>query len=159
MENTIIDKVKARILLEKKKMELLKETRGNRKDQFVVLRIDSHGVVKSIDNDWNGDVKTSFDTVGERNFITPVNIGKNITWILMPEKEDDVVTIENIVIKNSAEKQILRSRSYIRGNKHVVVGRVKNSNISPGDTEEYYLTYTVNGHAYVLDPIMEVHRN
>lgn len=158
MENTIIDKVKARIILEKKKMELLKETKSNRKDQFVVLRIDSHGAVKSMDNDWNGEVKTSFDTVGERNFITPVSIGKRITWIVMPEKEDDDITIENIVIKNSSPKQILRNRSYIRASKHVVVGRVKNSNISPGDTQGYYLTYTVNGHAYVLDPIMEVHR-
>jgi hypothetical protein len=158
MENTIIDKVKDRIMKEKKKMILMKEAKGSRKDQYVVLRIDSHGVVKSIDNDWNGTVKTSFDVVGESNFITPVNIGKNITWIVMPEKEDDVITIENVVIKNSAGKQILRNRSYIRGNKHVVVGRVKNSNISPGDTQEYYLTYSVNGHAYVLDPIMEVHR-
>ncbi len=60
-------------------------------------------------------------------------------------------------MKNSSSKQILKSRSYIRRNEDVVVGKVKVKKIKDKDTEAYFLTYSVNENVHTIDPILEFH--
>ena len=126
----------------------------------MVLTIDTDGKVLDIHNDW--DFKDSaknipFIETDPCSFVTPVDKGKSVTWIGIPEEKEDIITVENIVMKNSNGKQVLRSRSYIRGNTGIVVGKAKDNSIRVGEKEEYYLTYSVNGKVYVLDPILEIH--
>lgn len=158
--DTLIEKVREPILRLQKKRAEERVLRKGRKDQFVVLTIDTNGKVLDIHNDWDfkDDAKNvPFKETEPCSFVTPVDKGKSITWIGIPEDREDIVSVENIVLKNSNGRQVLRSRSYIRGNTGVVVGKAKDNSIQVGEKEEYYLTYKVNDKVYVLDPIIEIH--
>lgn len=157
---TLNEKVKETILRLKKKRAKQRRLKKARKDQFVILTIDTNGKILDIHNEWNSeDLKEqhAFVETDLCNFISPVDKGKRITWIGIPANEEDQVTIENIVMANSNGPQVLRNRSYIRGNTGIVTGKAKDNSVKVGEQESYYLTYRVNGTLFVLDPILEIH--
>lgn len=168
MANLVIEKVRDTILRLQKERGKKNEEKKQRKDQYVILILRSNGNVLDIHNDWNWENEDrssslmdpdayTFQETDPCNFVTPVDRGKNILWAAIPENQDDEVTIENVVMKNSNGNQVLRSRSYVRGNTGVVIGRVRDKGIRAGEIEEYYLSYSINGEVFVLDPIIEIH--
>lgn len=159
LTETLNEKVKETVLRLQKKRAEQRLQRKARKDQIVILTIDSDGNVLDIHNEWNSEhhEKPLFIKSTPCNFISPVDKGKTITWIGIPENEEDKISIENIVMTNANGTQVLRNRSYIRGNTGIVTGKVKDNNIKVGEQESYYLTYKVNDDLFVLDPILEIH--
>ncbi len=145
----IIINAKKRIDFEKTKEE----------NQIVVLTINDQGKVIHMHNAWNPPNSTgSFDPNHPCDFSTAVNKGKTITWIGLPYPKNNTaiqIKIEYILMNNAKGKQLLKNKSYNRGQGNQVVGRVKNKNFIKGDIEYYYIVYSVDGKAYILDPMME----
>lgn len=142
---------------ERIKLEKIKE-----QHQYVILTINQDGKVLNIENDWNKPLSTSntFDKNNPCNFTTIVNKGKNVTWIGIkdPKCADDLtINIEYVLMKNTKNKQILKKRNYNRGLADTVTGKVKNNGVKNGEIEDYYIIYSVNGKAFILDPMLEGH--
>ena len=131
------------------------------KDQYVILTFDENtGNLIDMCNDWEVPEKgqSSFSEIDPCKFVTPVNKGRSITWIGVTN-EGNQITIENIVINMNSKYEILKRKSYSRNRKaKVVVGKVKDKNVVPGNTEHYYLTYTMNGITRLIDPVMQYHQ-
>ncbi len=92
------------------------------------MTINEAGTVTNIENDWNNTPPTtgSYNAENPCDFTTPVNKGKTITWIGIPDsncKEPIKIAIEYILMNNAKGKQILKSKSYSRAQADVVVGK------------------------------------
>lgn len=147
---TIEENAKSRIEKEKLKKDA-------RRDQYVVLTIDDNGNVINMENDWNNNNSQVFDPQNPCEFTTPVDIGKTITWMGLSEKDNNPINIEYVLMNNAKGKQILKSKSYNRGQNDAVTGKVKPRSIRKHDVEYYMIIYSVNDKIYILDPKMEVH--
>ena len=131
------------------------------KDQYVVLTFDAEtGDLLDMCNEWEVPDKgqSSFSQTNPCDFVTPVNKGRRITWIGITNQGNQI-TIQNIVINMNSNYEILKRKSYSRNRKaKVVVGKAKDKNIETGNTEHYYLTYTINGMTRLIDPVIEYHK-
>jgi len=133
-------------------------------NQTVVLTINEKGEVIHMHNDWNAPNPVPFDPNKPCDFSTPVNKGKAITWIgtRYPKNNTAIqIEIDYILLNNAKGKQILKNKSYHRGQDNKVVGRVKNKTFLKEDIEYYYIVYSVitkvDRKTYILDPLMEPH--
>ena len=140
--------------------ELIQIEKNKLKDQYVVLTFDDEtGDLLDMCNEWEASSKetTAFSQTNPCDFVTPVNKGTSITWIGITNKGNQI-TIQNIVINMNSNNEVLKRKSYSRNRKaKVVVGKVKDKNVNPGNSEQYYLTYTVNGMTRLIDPALEFH--
>ncbi len=83
------------------------------RNQYVVLTINDQGEVTQIENDWNAPYSTgSFDPNKLCDFSTPVNKGKTITWIGIPDPncKGTKIKIEYVLMNNAKGKQILKNK-------------------------------------------------
>jgi len=131
-------------------------------NQIVVLTINDQGEVIHMHNAWNASNSVAFDPSKPCDFSTPVNKGKTITWIGTPYPINNTaiqIEIDYILLNNTKGKQILKNKSYNRGQDNKVVGRVKNKTFLKEDSEYYYIVYSVITKAdrktYILDPKMD----
>ena len=132
------------------------------KDQIVALTIDQNGVVTNMQNLWeaNPGAAQSFDKANPCKFKTTVDKGKTIKWIGLPDSNNTKpvkISIDYVLMINGRGKQILRNKTYNRGSGNTVLGKVKNRGIRNGDIEDYYIVYSVDDKAYILDPMLEGH--
>ena len=142
--------------------ERIKLEKTKEQNQYVILSIAQDGKVTNIENDWNTTQSSgsTYDPSNPCEFITPVNKGKKVTWIGIKDsdcKDDLVINIEYVLMNNAKGKQILKSRNYNRNLGDTVEGSVKNSGVTNGEIEDYYIVYSVNGKAFILDPKLEGH--
>ena len=132
------------------------------RDQLVVLTINEKGAVTNMQNLWNSNqaVTSGFDPKYPCNFTTPVDKGKTIKWIGLADSnntESVKISIDYVLMINGKGKQILKSKTYGRGSDDTVLGQVKKGSIKKGDIEFYYIIYSVDGKAFILDPRIEIH--
>lgn len=142
--------------------ERIAQEKIKEQNQYVILTINETGKVINIENDWNNPLSTdnTYDPNKPCEFTTPVNKGKTVTWIGIADpncKQDITINIEYILMNNAKGKQILKDRNYNRGSSDVVVGKVKNHGVNNGEIEDYYIVYSVNGDAFILDPKLDPH--
>lgn len=134
-------------------------------NQYVVLIIDSNGDVISMYNDWDGLV-TNTKALNSNRFNSPVNKGKKITWIGLPENEDEKneIRIEVIFIKRPSNTNILKRDSYVRNAyENVVTAKVKNIITDQSMVEPYNITYSfvnLKGEREfrTIDPVLTISR-
>lgn len=133
-------------------------------DQIVSLTIDQNGVVTDMQNLWQSkhEVTAVFDPKHPCSFTTPVDKGRTIKWIGFPNSDNDKIveiSIDYVLMINGRGKQILKSKTYNRGSGKTVLGRVKTKGVNNGEIEDYFIIYSVDGKAFILDPKLKYHEN
>lgn len=131
-------------------------------DQIVALTINEAGDVTNMQNLWEYNPNTAkpFDKHNPCDFSTPVDKGRTVKWIGLPDSNNTKpieISIDYVLMINGRGKQILKSKTYNRDSGNTVLGKVKKSGVQNGDIEDYYIIYSVNGKAYILDPRLEGH--
>ena len=131
-------------------------------DQIVALTINEAGEVTNMQNLWEYDTAKAkhFNKDAPCDFNTPVDKGRTVKWIGLPDSNNTKpieISIDYVLMINGKGKQILKSKTYSRDSGNTVLGKVKKSGVKNGDIEDYYIVYSVNGKAFILDPKIEAH--
>ncbi len=137
-------------------------TKMKDQDQIVALTIDEHGVVTKMQNLWESNPATAkgFNKDNPCDFSTPVDKGRTIKWIGFPDPANTKsvkISIDYVLMVNGRGKQILKNKTYNRGSGTTVLGKVKTGGVRNGEIEDYYIVYSVDDKAYILDPMLEGH--
>lgn len=137
------------------------------KDTYVYLIIDTDNINKGNINDYVEFSDNRCDTPSyfgnnHDEFVSMVDKGKKIIWIgIVKDPEENryhSVAITQISIKKESEHQILVAATYEdKIKKGIVVGEVKETGVYKGNTEDYNITFLVNGKdSYTIDPKMQM---
>ena len=97
------------------------------RDQLVILTIDENGVVTNMQNLWESNHSPGkvFDPEHPCDFTTPIDKGRTIKWIGMPDSNNTKpvkISIDYVLMINGRGKQLLKNKTYNRDSDNTVLG-------------------------------------